>query len=266
MGFEVETSHHEVAPGQHEIDFRYADVVTTADNISTFKLVVRTIAMQHGLHATFMPKPLNGQAGSGMHTNLSLMKDGENAFFDPQTDLGLSQVARQFIGGLIAHVREFTAITNPLVNSYKRLVPGFEAPVYIAWSPQNRSPLIRVPAARGQGTRVELRSPDPACNPYLALAVAIQAGLDGIESGVTPPDPVNENLYEMGPEERLSRGIDVLPGSLEEALNTMAASSFVRTALGDHITDHFIEAKQIEWDVYRQRVHQWELDQYLAIY
>lgn len=266
MGFEIETSHHEVAPGQHEIGFRYADAVTTADNIATFRFVVRTVAKMHGLHATFMPKPIFGVNGSGMHIHQSLFKDGENAFYDPDAPYGLSQVALYYLGGLLHHARGFTAITNPLVNSYKRLVPGYEAPVYIAWSEHNRSPLVRVPARRGVGTRLELRSPDPSCNPYLALAVTLKAGLDGIKRKILPPAPVNRNVYRMTPEERAELGIVNLPASLEEALAELMMDEVMQAALGEHICNNFIEAKQIEWDVYRSQVHQWEIDQYLNIF
>jgi glutamine synthetase len=266
MGFEVEASHHEVAPGQHEIAFKYADALTTADNIATFKLVVRTIAMQHGLHATFMPKPIYGIAGSGMHTHQSLFKGGQNAFYDPDKPSGLSDVARHYVAGLLAHVKSFTAVTNPLVNSYKRLVPGFEAPVYIAWSEHNRSPLIRIPARRGIGTRIELRSPDPSCNPYLALAVTLCAGLDGIRKGLLPPEPVNQNIYEMNQEERHELGVETLPQTLGEALKELAASEVIRSALGEHIYNRFITAKTIEWTRYRTQVHQWELDNYLPVF
>jgi glutamine synthetase len=266
MGFEIERSQHEAAPAQHEIDFRYADALTTADYVATFRLVVRTIAQHHGLHATFMPKPLHGVNGSGMHTHMSLFKNGKNAFFEPKAPYQLSKVAMYFLGGLMAHAKGFTAITNPLVNSYKRLVPGYEAPVYIAWSEQNRSPLIRVPARRGVGTRLELRSPDPSCNPYLALTVMLKAGLDGIKKKIEPPEPVPRNIYHMTPEERAQFGIDSLPGSLEEALRELSRDEIIREALGEHIFTHFIEAKQIEWDIYRTQIHQWEVDQYLAVF
>jgi glutamine synthetase len=266
MGFEIEASHHEVAPGQHEIDFKYADAVTTADNIVTFKSIVKTIAAQHNLHATFMPKPVFGMPGSGMHTHQSLFRDGYNAFFDKDADKELSQIAMYYIGGIIKCAREFTAITNPLVNSYKRLVPGYEAPVYIAWSEKNRSPLIRIPARRGIGTRIELRSPDPSCNPYLALAVTLKAGLEGIKNKIAPPDPVNENIYIMSKKERDARNIGSLPGSLREALDEFSQSQIMKEALGNHIFHHFLEAKSIEWDVYRTQIHQWELDQYLNVF
>lgn len=266
MGFEIERSQHEAAPGQHEIDFRYADALTTADNVATFRLVVRTIAQHHNLHATFMPKPLHGVNGSGMHTHMSLFRNGRNAFYDPKAPYQLSKVAMWYLGGLMEHARGLTAICNPLVNSYKRLVPGYEAPVYIAWSQQNRSPLIRVPARRGDGTRLELRSPDPSCNPYLALAVMLQAGLDGISKKTEPPEPVNRNIYHMTAEERTEAGIGSLPGSLEEALDELSRDEVIREALGEHVYTHFMEAKRIEWDIYRTQIHQWEIDQYLAVF
>ncbi|WP_338819768.1 Glutamine synthetase [Moorella thermoacetica] len=264
MGFEIEASHHEVAPGQHEIDFKYAEALTTADRIATFKFVVRTIAQRHGLHATFMPKPIYGINGSGMHANLSLSKDGKNAFDDPSDELGLSQVAYHFIAGIMAHARALTAVTNPTVNSYKRLVPGYEAPVYIAWSPRNRSPLIRVPAKRGASTRIEVRHPDPSCNPYLALAVLLKAGLDGIKKGLTPPPPTDKNIFAMTPAELRAEGIGVLPGSLEEALAALEQDEVIREALGPHIYERLTLAQKMECEEYRTRVHQWEIDQYLT--
>ncbi len=266
MGFEIEASHHEVAPGQHEIDFKYADALTTADRIATFRFVVRTIALQHNLHATFMPKPIYGINGSGMHTHQSLFRGDENAFYDPDSKYQLSEIALYYIGGLIKHAKGFTAITNPLVNSYKRLVPGYEAPVYIAWSERNRSPLIRVPAKRGKSTRVELRSPDPSCNPYLAMAVMLKAGLDGIKNRIMPPEPVNINVYNLDAVDRIKQNIESLPGSLYEAVQELKKDEVIREALGEHIFNHFVEAKEKEWDVYRAQVHQWELDQYLKTY
>ena len=266
MGFEIEASHHEVAPSQHEIAFKYADALTTADNVTSFKLVVRTIALGHNLHATFMPKPIYGINGSGMHTHQSLFQEGENAFFDSSAPHQLSKSAVHYIGGLIHHVKGFTAITNPLVNSYKRLVPGHEAPVYIAWSHRNRSPLIRVPARRGIGTRIEIRSPDPSCNPYLALAVTLKAGLDGIKNEIEPPTPVDENIYEMSLEERKKKGIESLPTCLIEALDEMEKSTLIREALGEHIFNRYMDAKRIEWDRYRKQVHKWEVQEYLAIF
>ena len=266
MGFEVEASHHEVAPGQHEIDFKYTDALTAADAILTFKLVVKTIAQRHGLHATFMPKPIFGIAGSGMHVNTSLFKNGKNIFFNEKDPLQLSQEAYWFIGGLMKNMRSMAALTNPLVNSYKRLVPGYEAPVYIAWSARNRSPLIRVPAARGSATRLELRCPDPSCNPYLALTAILAAGLDGIENKIQPPVPSNKNIFNMTEEERLADGIGELPGSLEEAILEMSESSFIKAVLGEHIFTKYIEAKQEECNAYKTRISKWEIDSYLTKY
>ncbi|KUF35061.1 MULTISPECIES: type I glutamate--ammonia ligase [Lysinibacillus] len=266
MGFEIEASHHEVAPGQHEIDFKYADAVTACDNIQTFKLVVKTIARKHGLHATFMPKPLFGEAGSGMHFNVSLFKGKENAFYDEATELGLSETAMQFMAGVLAHVQGFTAVTNPTVNSYKRLVPGYEAPCYVAWSAQNRSPLIRIPSARGLSTRVEVRSVDPSANPYLAMAVILEAGLEGIRQNLTPPAAINRNIYVMSEEERQANGIENLPAALDDALTLLAKDKVAQAALGEHIYANFKEAKEIEFDMYRTTVHQWERDQYLKMY
>ncbi|MFJ7696609.1 type I glutamate--ammonia ligase [Lysinibacillus fusiformis] len=266
MGFEIEASHHEVAPGQHEIDFKYADAVTACDNIQTFKLVVKTIARKHGLHATFMPKPLFGEAGSGMHFNVSLFKGKENAFYDESTEIGLSSTAMQFMAGVLAHVQGFTAVTNPTVNSYKRLVPGYEAPCYVAWSAQNRSPLIRIPSARGLSTRVEVRSVDPSANPYLAMAVILEAGLEGIRQNLTPPAAINRNIYVMSEEERQANGIENLPAALDDALTLLAKDQVAQAALGEHIYANFKEAKEIEFDMYRTTVHQWERDQYLKMY
>lgn len=266
MGFEVEASHHEVAPGQHEIDFKYNDALTAADAILTFKLVVKTIAQRHGLHATFMPKPVFGISGSGMHVNTSLFKNGKNIFFDEKDSLQLSQEAYWFIGGLMKNMRSIAALTNPLVNSYKRLVPGYEAPVYVAWSARNRSPLIRIPAARGTATRLELRCPDPSCNPYLALAAILAAGLDGIENKIQPPAPSNKNLFEMTAEERRAEGIGELPGSLDEAIAEMSGSGFVKEILGSHVFNKYIEAKQEECNEYRTKVSKWEIDAYLMKY
>ena len=263
IGFEIEASHHEVAPGQHEIDFKYADALTTADNLQTFKYVVRQVAQRHGLHATFMPKPVFGIAGSGMHVNQSLMKDGKNAFYDPDGERGLSRTAYQYLAGLLAHSREFTAITNSTVNSFKRLVSGYEAPVYVAWAGKNRSPLVRVPAKRGNSTRMELRSPDPSCNPYLAFACMIMAGLDGIKNDMTPPEPVERNIFCMSEEELAASRVEMLPGSLAEAIELLKKSSLVRETLGDHIFDCFIEAKHQEWEEYRIQVTDWELNRYL---
>ncbi|MEW6081059.1 MAG: type I glutamate--ammonia ligase [Bacillota bacterium] len=266
MGFEIEASHHEVAPGQHEIDFKYADALKTADSISTFRLVVRIVAQQHNFHATFMPKPIFGINGSGMHTHMSLMVDGKNAFDKPGNPYGLSDECIYYIGGLLRHAPGFTAICNPLVNSYKRLVPGYEAPVYIAWSERNRSPLVRVPEGRGMSARVELRSPDPSCNPYLALAVMLTAGLDGIENRISPPEPVNRNIYTLTASEREDMGIPSLPGNLYAAIEELKKDVLIREALGEHIFHRFIEAKIIEWDTYRTQVHDWEINQYLGVF
>ncbi len=266
MGFEIEASHHECANGQHEIDFKYTDALRAADNIITFKAVVKTIAKRHGLYATFLPKPIYGIAGSGMHVNQSLFRDGQNAFFDAKDPFGLSPIACNYIAGLLSHIRGITAITNPLVNSYKRLVPGFEAPVYVAWATKNRSPLIRIPAARGEGMRIELRNPDPSCNPYLALSCMLTAGLDGIKHDMAPPASVERNIYAMTAQERSALGIKALPESLKEALDSMMADGLVVSALGDHVVTKFLHAKQREWEAYTTRVHQWELDQYLKVY
>ncbi|HAA89210.1 MAG: Glutamine synthetase [Thermoanaerobacterales bacterium 50_218] len=264
MGFEIEASHHEVAPGQHEILFKYSDALDIADKIVTFKFVVRTIAQRHGLHATFMPKPLFGVNGSGMHLHMSLEKDGKNAFYDPEAPDQLSEVALFFIGGILHHARAITAITNPTVNSYKRLVPGHEAPVNIAWAFRNRSPLIRIPAKRGESTRIELRSPDPSCNPYLALAVCLKAGLDGIKKKISPPPPLQQNIYHLSQEELRKLGIGCLPASLEEALDELERDEVIKEALGEHIYNRFMEAKRIECYNYRIQVHPWELEQYLT--
>lgn len=265
MGFDVEASHHEVAPGQHEIDFKYAPVLRTADNIATFKFVTKAVAMEHNLHATFMPKPIFGENGSGMHVHQSLFRDGKNAFYNPDDELGLSEIAYHYMGGILKHAPALAAITNPVINSYKRLVPGYEAPVYISWSAQNRSALIRVPSARGVGTRIELRNPDPAANPYLAMAVMLKAGLDGIKNKIEPGEQTIDNIYAMGESERQARAIDSLPADILEAVNNLADDQIIRDTLGEHIFEHFVEAKMIEWDVYRTQVHDWELDQYLYL-
>ncbi len=264
MGFEIEASHHEVGGGQHEIDFKYSDALDVADKIVTFKFVVRTTAQRHGLHATFMAKPIYGIAGSGMHTNQSLMKNEENVFYNPTSPDGLSQECMHYVGGLMEHIKAITAIANPNVNSYKRLVSGFEAPVYIAWSGRNRSPLIRIPAKRGLSTRIELRSPDPSCNPYLSLAVCLKAGLDGIKNKITPPAQCNRNIYEMTAAEREELGIGSLPESLSQAILELKKDQVIKEALGEHVFNRFIEAKKIEWDRYRIQVHPWEIDEYLA--
>lgn len=263
MGFEVEASHHEVARGQHEIDFKYADALTTADNIMTFKYAVTAIAEQNGAVASFMPKPIFGINGSGMHCNISLFKDGKNIFFDKDRTYQLSKEALYSIGGLLKHVKSFTAVTNPVVNSYKRLVPGYEAPVYLAWSLANRSALIRVPAKRGNSTRVELRSPDPSCNPYLALAVILGAILDGVENKIEPPLQVEENIYHMTKKERKRAKIDSLPASLDEALDMLDKDETIKDALGSHIYDEFVTAKEKECDSFRTYVTPLEVEMYL---
>lgn len=266
MGFEIEASHHEVAEGQHEIDFKYADALTTADNVVTFRLAVKTIAKKYGLHATFIPKPIFGINGSGMHTNMSLFKDGKNAFFEPAGELQLSDTAYSFIAGVLKHVAGITAVTNPLVNSYKRLVPGYEAPCYIAWSASNRTDIIRIPASRGAGTRVELRSPDPSTNPYLCLACCLAAGMDGIKNNLPAPDSVDVNLFKSTQEERDALGVKNLPGSLYEALKTMEEDGLVKEVLGEHAYNAFYTSKMKEWDSFRMFVSQWELDEYMTIY
>ena len=249
MGFEIEASHHEVAPAQHEIDFKYDEALKTADNIQTFKMTVKTIAKRHGLYATFMPKPKFGISGSGMHINMSLAtKEGKNIFADENGKIGLSDDAYHFIAGIMKHARGMSAITNPLVNSYKRLVPGYEAPVYIAWSAKNRSPLIRIPASRGNGTRVELRNPDTTANPYLVLALCLAAGLDGIKNKIEVPESVDCNIYEMTPGERRAAGIENMPADLKEAVDCLVADEFLCSVLGEHITTKYVEAKMKEWE------------------
>jgi glutamine synthetase len=267
MGFEVEAAHHEVAPGQHEIDFKYADAVSCADNVATFRFVVKKVALEHGLHATFMPKPIFGVNGSGMHTHQSLLdKSGKNAFYDPQAEFQLSRAAMGYIGGILQHASAFVAVTNPLVNSYKRLVPGYEAPVNVAWSEKNRSPLVRVPAKRGMSTRCEVRVPDPACNPYLALTVMLAAGLDGIASQADPGAPVNKNIFTMSQREKRRLRISQLPANLSEALDNFERDGVMREALGEHIFHHFLDAKRQEWAEYISQVHPWETTRYLAEY
>lgn len=263
MGFEIEASHHEAAPAQHEIDFKYDEALRTADNVMTFKLAVKTIAKRFGLFASFMPKPKHGINGSGMHINISVSKDGKNIFDDPSNELGLSQEAYYFIGGVMKHMKGMTAITNPLINSYKRLIPGYEAPVYVAWSGTNRSPLIRIPAARGEGTRVELRSPDSAANPYLALAVCLAAGLDGIKNKITPPKAVDGNIFDMSAEEMEALNIQSLPADLNEAIEEMEKDSFIQEVLGSHVSRKYAEAKREEWAAYRQQITEWEINEYL---
>lgn len=266
MGFEIEASHHEVAEGQHEIDFKYADALKTADNIMTFKIVVKSIAARHGLYATFMPKPIFGINGSGMHTNQSLSTKDGNAFYDKNGELELSAIAYNYIAGIMAHIKSIAAVTNPIVNSYKRLVPGYEAPCYIAWSAKNRSPLIRIPASRGAGTRIELRSPDPTCNPYLSIALMLASGLDGIKRGLTPPPAVNRNIFKLTEKEMEELGITSLPGSLYDAIQTFKADPLVKETVGDHIFNVYQEFKLKEWDSFRTAVHPWEIDQYLTRY
>ncbi|MDZ7762405.1 MAG: glutamine synthetase family protein [Desulfovermiculus sp.] len=268
MGIEVEYSHHEVAPSQHEIDLRYQEALKMADISVTYRVLVKEIARKHGVYATFMPKPLFGQNGSGMHVHQSLFRDNVNAFYDPQGEYGLSQMGRAYIAGLLKHAREYTAVTNQWVNSYKRLVPGYEAPVYIAWAKRNRSALARVPMykpGKEAATRVELRSPDPACNPYLCFAVTLAAGLKGIEQNYELPAPVEADIYDMRHEERLTHGIHNLPGSLYEAIEEMAASTMLKEALGDHIFDKFIENKRIEWHNYSIQVTDYEINKYLPL-
>lgn len=263
MGFEIEASHHEVAPAQHEIDFRYDEALKTADNIMTFKLAVKTIAKRHGLFASFMPKPKYGINGSGMHVNMSLSKEGRNIFDNPEGEMGLSQEAYWFIGGIMKHMKGMALITNPLVNSYKRLVPGYEAPIYIAWSATNRSPLIRIPASRGAGTRVELRCPDPAANPYLTLAVCLEAGLDGIRNHIMPPTAVTENVFEMRISQKHELGIESLPADMGEAIVEFEKDKYLIDALGEHIFEKYTEAKRAEWADYRTQITTWEIDNYL---
>ncbi len=266
MGYHVEASHHESAPGQHEIDFQYADALTAADNIVTFKLVVRNLARKHRLHATFMPKPLFGIAGSGMHTHQSLFSGDVNCFADDQDELGLSQKARHYLAGILHHAKGMAAITNPTVNSYKRLVPGFEAPTYVAWSQKNRSPLVRIPAARGTSTRLEVRNPDPACNPYLALAVMLASGLDGIKRQLPLPPATNVNVYQLSKAQLEEMGIECLPENLREALNCLLQDEVICNTLGEHALGNFVRAKEIEWKRYQQQVHDWEREQYLELY
>ena len=268
MGIGVEYSHHEVAPSQHEIDLRYTDALTMADNAMTHRLVVKEIALKHGVYATFMPKPIFGENGSGMHTHQSLFKGDKNAFFDPNDKYHLSDVGKGYLAGLLAHAREITLITNQWVNSFKRLVPGYEAPVYLSWAQRNRSDLIRIPVykpGREKATRLEYRSPDPACNPYLAFAAMLAAGLDGIEKGLTPPPPIEENVYEMTPQRRKRLKIGQLPEDLWEAIIVAEKSNLLKDCLGDHVFENFITNKKIEWERYRAQVTNYELNQYLSI-
>lgn len=267
MGFEIEASHHEVARGQHEVNFKYADALTCADNTVTFKWVVKSVARKYNLHATFMPKPVFGINGSGMHTNQSLFRlDGTNAFFDPKGPLQLSEVAFQYIAGIAQHARGFAAVTNPLVNSYKRLVPGYEAPVYVAWSASNRSALMRIPASRGLSTRVEVRCPDPACNPYLAFAMMLNSGLDGIRSQLSPPKSVDVNIYQLTANQMKRAKIDSMPASLKEALAELKKNPIARPTLGEHIFEKYVIGKEKEWDSFRTAVTDWERKNYLDLY
>ena len=266
MGIEIEASHHEMAPAQHEIDLKYEEALETADNMVTFRMVVKTIAKRHGLHATFMPKPKYGINGSGMHLNMSLSRDGENIFSDENDEHGLSQEAYYFIGGLMKHIKAITFITNPLVNSYKRLVPGYEAPTYIAWSANNRTPLIRIPESRRSGKRIELRSPDASANPYLALAVCLAAGMEGIREKILPPKEISQNIFELNEEEKKALGIECLPGSLMEAVEEFEKDAFIQKVLGEELSQKFIKAKKAEYDRYRSHVSEWEMNESLQKY
>ena len=268
MGIKVEYSHHEVAPSQHEIDLRYADALSMADNVMTYRIVVKEVARKYGCHATFMPKPIFGQNGNGMHTHQSLFKGKKNIFYDADDEFYLSDVAKKYIAGLMKHAPEITAITNQWVNSYKRLVPGYEAPVYISWARRNRSALVRVPLykpGKEQATRIEFRSPDPACNPYLAFSVMLAAGLEGIEKEYELPEPVEKDIYRLSEREKMELGITTLPGTLAKAIEFVEDSELVRNALGDHIFDNYITSKKLEWDEYRIKVHPYELERYLSI-
>ena len=266
LGFEIEASHHECGPAQHEIDFKYAYALAAADNIMTFKYAVKTISEKHQMYATFMPKPFYGVAGNGMHLNMSLMKDGTNAFVDTEDKNGLSREAYAFMAGIMKHIEGITLFTNPLVNSYKRLVPDFEAPLYIAWSARNRSPLFRVPTAGGQSTRIELRNPDPSANPYLALALCLEAGLEGIRDGLTPPPPVDKNIFEMSKRELSRHGVRMLPNNMYEAIRMAESDRFVKNVLGEHIFGRYISAKKHEWSEYSRRISNWEIENYLLKY
>ncbi|WP_292490307.1 glutamine synthetase beta-grasp domain-containing protein [Methanoculleus sp. 10] len=266
MGFEIEASHHEVAESQHEIDFKYSDALHTADNVITFKFAVKTMALMRGLHASFMAKPIYGINGSGMHTNCSLEKDGANAFYDPDAPLQLSETCMHFVGGLLRHARAVTRVANPTINSYKRLVPGYEAPCYVSWSASNRSALVRIPAPRGNSTRAEFRSPDPTCNPYLAFTAMLAAGMEGVRKGIEPPTDVHKNIYHMTAAERDHNGIETLPGDLYAAHQALLADDLICTALGPHVVDALTSVAQAEWESYRAAVHPWELERYLATY
>jgi len=266
MGFEIEASHHEVAESQHEIDFKYSDALTTADRVVTFKFAVKTMALMRGLHASFMAKPIYGINGSGMHVNCSLAKDGKNAFYDPDAPLQLSETCMHFIGGLLRHAPAITRVANPTINSYKRLVPGYEAPCYVSWSTSNRSALVRVPAPRGNSTRVEFRSPDPTCNPYLTFAAMLTAGMEGVRKEIEPPAGANGNIFHMTTAERERDGIGTLPGSLAEAHRDLLADDLICRAFGPHVVDALTSVAEAEWDAFRTAVHPWELDRYLAAY
>ncbi|UNC93984.1 type I glutamate--ammonia ligase [Candidatus Contubernalis alkaliaceticus] len=265
MGFEIEASHHEAAPGQHEVDFKYSDALTAADNVSTFKLVVKTVAKEHGLHATFIPKPMTCENGNCMHLNMSLFQNGVNVFRSEEDEKGLSQNAYYYIGGLLKHAREFAAITNPTVNSYKRLMPGFEAPTHIAWGEGNRSPLVRVPAARGEATRIELRNPDATANHYLAFAAVLKAGMEGIRNKIDPPDCCCENMYDLDGKTQKRRGIKKFPENLNEAVQELENSLLMKETVGEHIYKLYLKAKKREWKEYSKAVHQWELNRYMEM-
>lgn len=268
IGIQVECSHHEVAPSQHEIDLRYQDALVMADFAQLYKFIVKEIALENGYYATFMPKPVFGENGSGMHTHMSLFENGHNLFYDTDDPYHLSPLAKHFTAGILRHIREICLVTNQWINSYKRLVPGYEAPVYISWGRRNRSSLVRVPMYRvgkEKATRIELRSPDPACNPYLAFAVMLTAGLEGIENKYSLPDPMEENIFHMSPEERRKLGIETLPGSLEEAIRETEKSEMVRETLGDHLFESLLANKRVEWDAYRTHVSQFEIEQLLPL-
>ncbi|MBP1910556.1 type I glutamate--ammonia ligase [Methanolobus bombayensis] len=263
LNFDIEASHHEVAFGQHEIDFKYGGALATADNVMTFKYVTRTIAKIHGLHATFMPKPISSENGSGMHVNLSLSRGNENAFYDPDSEMEISDTTRYFIAGVLKHIKAISCISNPLVNSYKRLIPGYEAPVYITWSGANRSSLIRIPSARGKSTRVELRSPDPSCNPYLTFAAILASGLDGIKNKMDPGTMMDYNVFDLTKEERKERGIETLPATIKESANYLEKDELLKSTLGEHVHDNILRLARAEWDAYRTQVHDWEIQRYL---
>ncbi len=266
MGFEIEASHHENAAGQHEVDFKYSDAMTAADRIMTFRMVVKIVAQRNGLHATFMPKPIFDTYGSGMHINMSLSQNGKNIFNVGENSMDISDTAKMFAAGILKHAKGITAVANPLVNSYKRLVPGFEAPVNIAWSHMNRSPLLRIPAPKGEATRLELRSPDPSCNPYLTLALILEAGLDGLQNQLVIPSPMDINTYNLSPEQEIELGIERLPSNLSLALEEMKKDAYVKDVLGEHIFNKYISTKEAEWAQYNSVVHQWEIDNYLTAY